>query len=104
MTTEIEEVKELLSQRAKLWEQEQLVTEKIKELKQRYEKSQSGIEIGCIVKDKKGNIYKVAEMEFWDMDMEVHTIKAYPKKKDGSFSTATRNLWKNQDGIVVISS
>lgn len=98
----IDEVNALLRQRADLWEQERAVTKKIKEAKLQYEKSQSGIEIGCVVKDKKGNIYKVAEMEFWDMDMGVHTIKAYPKKKDGSFSTATRNLWKFQDGIEVV--
>lgn len=94
----------LLAQRAELWKQIQIVTDRIKEVKSRYEKNASGLEIGCIITDKKGNVYKIVEIEFWDMDMVAHTIKAHPQKKDGSFSTTIRNLWKVSDEIKVVKS
>jgi hypothetical protein len=47
-------------------------------------------------------IYKVVNIEFWDTDMSAHVIKAIPKKKDGSFGTGIRNLWKSSDGIKVV--
>jgi len=54
--------------------------------------------IGTIVKDKKGNLYRVAIIETrWDQMQyaakEKPTILANPQKKDGTYGNVTRRLW-----------
>ena len=99
---DINAVKLLYAERAALWEQEKQIKNKIKEIKLRYIKRNKGLGVGCLIKTKDSKIYKVVNIETWDMDMSAHQIKAVPKRKDGTFGTAIRNIWVYQDEVSVI--
>lgn len=103
MTDNIKDiVKELLAERALVFAKEKELTRKIHEAKLKHSESTIGIKIGGIIKDKKGTLYKVVDIEFWDMDIMPHIVKANPQKKDGSYGTAVRVLWVSLDGLVAV--
>lgn len=103
MTENIQEIiNNLFAERAMVFAKEKELTSKIQEAKLKHCENTTGIKIGGLVKDKKGSIYKVADVGFWDTDLEAQTIWATPQKKGGAFGAGIRNLWVSSDEIVAL--
>lgn len=57
----------------------------------------AGISIGSIVKSASGEQYRVAEIKIWRSGKP--SVAGNPKRKDGTFGTAIRNLYDNWEVV-----
>lgn len=87
-------LKELEQQEKEILEQLQVVRKAIHEEKLRLTEQQFGVRVGSIVKDRKGVEHKVTKV---NPSYGKPWLEGNPKKKDGTFGIAQRNIYSDWD-------
>jgi hypothetical protein len=98
-------------QKLKKYHMEQLseLSKRIVEIKLKAIKEKWGVYPGCVVKEiNSGKLYKVSDIQIksdedFDYEMKYNPwIEGHPMKKDGTFSTAKRNVYRDWEVVEVV--